>query len=236
MLSAVTLTPVHRTAGALLLLTALATVISVVARLSADADQPTEIASLYAIGAAKAAYATGGAARLVGGIALIAAAIPLRRVMEPYHPRAIGLAAALLAASGIASAVSGGGAIALAALAPGAPSSIILAFENGDAGGAESILFAIRWATGALGFTLAGLALVALASAQWRVGGILRPSAVVVAVLGAAMLFIWVDAATVVHRITGVGFLIWLIAAGLWLIWPGGSVRRPEPHAPAVRK
>ena len=84
----------------------------------------------------------------------------------------------------------------------------------------EDALFAVRWFAGSLGFALAGLALVALAPAQWRMGGILRGAAVVGAILGVAMLFIWVDGATAVHRITGVAFLIWLIIVGLWLVIP----------------
>ena len=210
----------YRTAGIFLLLTALATAISVAARLSADADQPTEIASLYAIGAAKPAYATGGAARLVAGLTLWAASGRLGRLLSPFHPQAMNVASFLLAASGVVTAVSGGCAIALAAIAPGVPETILLLLENGDAGGAEGILLAVRPATGSLGFTLAGLALIALAPVQWRMGGILRVTAVVDAVLGIAMLFIWLDAATVVHRITGIAFLIWLIVVGLWLVIP----------------
>ena len=48
----------------------------------------------------------------------------------------------------------------------------------------------------------------------------MRATAVVDAVLGVAMLFIWLDAATVVHRATGIAFLIWLIVVGLWLVIP----------------
>ena len=65
-----------------------------------------------------------------------------------------------------------------------------------------------------------GLALVALAPVQWRMGSLLRYLAIVGAVLGVAMLFIWLDAATVVHRITGIAFLIWLIVVGLCLVIP----------------
>ena len=240
-----------RTAGALLLLTALATAISVLFRLSAGADQTPMAESLgqsmgldseriaqlaaaetlSAIGAAKSAYAAGGAARLVAGLALLAASIPLWRVAGPYHARAMGLAAALLAASGIISAVSGGCAMALAALAAETQSSVALVPGADLIGRVEDTLLTMRWAFGALGFTLGGLGLVALAPVQWRIGGrVLRVSAVVFAVLGVAMLLIWVDAATVFHRITGIGFLIWLIAAGLWLI--AGRTRPPPRTLP----
>ena len=185
-----------------------------------------EARSLSAIGAAKTAYATGGGARLVSGLALLGASLLLWRVMGSLHPKAMGLAALLLVTSGVFTAVSGGCAIALAALAPEPQSSAVLVPGAELAGRVEDTLLTVRWATGALGFTLAGLGLVALAPVQWRVGGVLRVSALVVVVLGLAMLSIWIDAATVMHRITGVGFLIWLIAAGLWLA--AGRVR-PQP-------
>ncbi len=237
--------PDYRTAGIFLLLTALATAISVPARLIAGADDTpladavaqsrnldtTMIAQLElserlsAIGSAKVPYGIGGAARLIGGLTLLAAGLLLWRVLRAYQPAAMGLAAALLVASGIASAVSGACAIALAVLAPEAQSTAVLRSAGALVPGTEEMLFTIRWAAGTLGFTLAGLALVALAAVQWRMGSILRVSGVVGVVLGVAMLFIWIDAATVVHRISGIAFLIWLIVAGLWLA--AGRVRPP---------
>ena len=250
----------YRTAGIFLLLTALATAISVPMRLMAGADDTPftdsvtqrlnmdamEIArleaseKLHAIGSARVAYGTGGAARLVGGLTLLAAGLFLWRTLRSVHPGAMTAVAVLLVASGIASAVSGAAAIALSSVAPEPQTVAVLASgESGwarlaqpgdpeaqfapflpDVGPVENILFTIRWLTGSLGFTLAGLALVALAPVQWRMGGIQRVTAVVDAVLGVAMLFIWLDAATVVHRITGVAFLIWLIVVGLWLVIP----------------
>ena len=254
------LIPDYRTAGIFLLLTALATAISVPARLAADADATpiadvlaqtqnfgaAEIAQLEvaeklgAIGSASVAYGIGGAARLAGGLTLLAAAVPLWRTMRTYHPAAMGAVAAFLAASGIASAVSGAAAVALAVIAPEPQTvAVITPGESGwsrlaqpgdpesqtaallpDVGVVEDTLFAIRWITGSLGFTLAGLGLVAMGPVQWRMGGILRVTAVVDTVLGVAMLFIWVDAATMVHRVTGIAFLIWLIVVGLWLVVP----------------
>ena len=219
----------YRTAGILLLLTALATAISVPARLSAGADLPTPEESLAAIGAASVAYGIGGAARLVGGLALLAASVPIWRAMGQYHPSAITGASVLLAVSGIASAVSGVAAISLSALAPGGMGAAEVAV-----GQTEDTLFAIRSFAGTLGFTLAGLGLVAMAPALWWMGGLMRGSAPVAAILGVAMLFIWVDAATVVHRITGIGFLIWLIVAGLWLAagWAKPQLRSASPSLP----
>lgn len=242
--------PNYRRAGALLLITALATAISVVARLSANADatpftdavaqrQILDAATisamavsekLDAIGAAATVYGTGGVARLIGGLTLLAAAGQLWRVMGAYHRPAMGAAALLLAASGLASAVSGGAAVALAALAPEPQSISRLAAAGGLDNNTGDALLTLRWFAGALGFALAGLGLVALAPAQWRMGGILRITAVVDAALGLAMLFIWLDAATVVHRITGVGFLLWLIISGIWLL--AGMTKPPENQQP----
>jgi len=208
-----------RIAGALLLLAALATAVSVAFRVAADADQPTLEQSFAAIGTATAAYAAGGAARVVSGLALLAAALPLYAVLAGYAPKAAWASRALLAGSGLATAVSGVCALILAAMSPESPSP-------GTVGATVEGLFAARWATGSLGFTLAGLGLMALAPAQWRVGGLLRVSAVVDAALGLAMLFIWVDAATAVHRATGIGFLLWLIITGAWLL---AGLLKPQP-------
>ena len=221
-------TSTYRTAGIFLLLTALATAISVPTRLAADADLPNLDESLAAIGAAKLAYGTGGAARMAGGLTLVAAAIPIWRCMRDYNAVAGGAAAVFFVASGLASMVSGAAALALAVAAPTdvVPPELVVLPE-------EELAFAIRWVAGSLGFTLAGLALVAMGPVQWRMGGMLRITAVVDVVLGVAMLFIWLDAATVVHRITGIAFLIWLIVVGLWLVIP--RFRAIEIPASAAR-
>ena len=234
------MTPDYRAAGIFLLLTALATVISVPARLAADADATpltdalaqsqtlaaAEIArlevseKLAAIGSASVAYGTGGAARLAGGLTLLAAGIFLWRAAGTVHTAPMAACATLLMLSGVVSAVSGAAAVSLAVIAPEPQATAVLVPASSSVGSVEETLFNGRWFTGAFGFTLAGLALITLGPVQWRMGGILRVIAVVDVVLGVAMLFIWVDAATAVHRITGVAFLIWLIIAGLWLVIP----------------
>ena len=230
----------YRAAGIFLLLTALATAVSVSARLAAGADatphsdalaqslnlETAEIArleaaeKLAAIGSASVAYGVGGAARLVGGLTLISAGFYLWRAMGQVYPGAMVAAAMLLAASGIASAVSGAAALGLAVMAMEPQATAVLTQATASGLDVEQNLFSVRWITGSLGFTLAGLALVALGPVQWRMGGLLRITAVVDVVLGVGMLFIWLDAATVVHRVTGIAFLVWLILVGLWLVVP----------------
>ena len=223
-----------RTAGLLLLLTALATGVSVVTRLAGSQEPPAD-SPLYApVILDTNLYALAGAARVVSGLALLAMAILCWRRPVPAGGGAVmGMAVALLGISGVVTAASGACMLALAAAVPAtdAGSSALpsLAAVGGILGWVEPLNEA-RSITGKAGFTLAGLGLAALALAQWRIGGrLLKTGAVVSAVIGVAMLFIWVDAATAMHRISGIAFLLWLIGYG------GGLTinRMSVPKAPA---
>ena len=63
-----------------------------------------------------------------------------------------------------------------------------------------------------------GLALILAAPYQWKAGGTLRYIAVASAVIGIAMQFIWIDAATIIHRVSGVAVFIWLLIIGAMLL------------------
>ena len=199
-----------RKAGALLLLTAVATVVSVMARLSADADQATVAESLAAIADSRWFYGVGGAARLVSGITLLAAACFLLRTWIIRERLATPLVPALLGVSGVVTGLSGVCAVVLAASAPEAPSAAI-------SGSTETIHY-LRWLTGKIGFTVAGLALIGAARYQWKAGGGLKLISPASAVIGIAMLLIWVDAATVIHPISGAAFFVWLAVVGVMLV------------------
>ena len=112
---------------------------------------------------------------------------------------------ALLVASGVFTAVSGACAIILAMTAPETSSFI------------ESCAL-IRWLSGKIGFALAGIALILASRYQWRVGGPLRRIAPASALLGAAMQFIWIDSATMVHPVVGFAFFLWLVVVGVMLV------------------
>ena len=198
-----------RTAGALLLLTAGATVVSVMARLSADADQPTLTESLAAIADSRWLYGIGGAARLVSGLTLLAAAWFLLRTWIIRERLATPIVPALLGVSGVVTGLSGVCAVVLAASAPEAQGAVI-------SGPIETTDY-LRWLTGKIGFTAAGLALIGATRYQWKAGGGLRYISPASAVIGIAMLFIWVDAATIVHPISGAAFFVWLAVVGLML-------------------
>ena len=198
-----------RRAGLLLLLAAAANLVMVITRVLADADQPTLAESLAAIAESRALYGATGAARLISGILLAGAALYLWKAWAAPSGRAA-IAAALLAISGVITAVSGGCALILAAAASGTVDNPI-----------ETIAY-LRQVTGKLGFAMAGLGLVAVALRRVQPGDPHRLFPPAALVIGIAMQFIWVDAATLLHRIVGAAFFLWLLAAGIALVRSGG--------------
>ena len=193
-------------AGLFLLITAVATLIAVVTRVSANADQPTLAESLVVIAENKALYASGGGARFVSGVTLIVAAWFLSKTGAGEKQPSARLATLIFALSGFFTAMSGASAIALANAAPATTDAL-----------PETTAYA-RWLAGKIGFTLAGLALLPEARRQWNLGPPFKYLALASGVIGIAMQFIWWDAATTVHRITGIGFLFWLIVVGVLLL------------------
>ena len=202
-----------RTAGVLLLLTALVTVVAVAGRVAADADQATLMESLVAISNGKGVYGIGGAARFLSGITLVAAAwfllttwIIRLRLGTPVVP-------ILFAVSGLFTAVSGGCAVWMSLSVPDTAEAIIPFAKSSSV---EQVAD-IRWLTGKIGFAAAGLALIVAARYQWKVGGTLRRISPVSAIIGIAMQFIWIDAATFMHPINGTAFFVWLALIGAML-------------------
>lgn len=198
-----------RRSGLLLIVTALATLVAVVGRVAADADQETLTESLASIADSRVLYGAGGAGRFLSGAALALGGWLLMQTWIIRERLGTPLVPALFVVSGVLTGVSG---LAAVALAIGAP-----------AGGAESpgwvleTIASVRWAAGAAGFASAGLALIVGAAFQWRVGGALRLIAPASAILGGVMQLIWIDAATGLHRVSGIGFFVWLIIIGVML-------------------
>ena len=204
--------PAARAAGWLLLVTAAVTVVAVIGRVSADADLATLAESLAAIGAHRWGYGVGGAARLISGLTLLTGAWFLLRTWIMRRRLGSRLVPLLLGISGVATAASGAGAVVLAIMAHGSPDGLATVAP------ATTAVADLRWISGRVGFSLAGVALIAAALRQWRVGGFLRPLAPATALLGVAMQLIWVDAVVVAHRVSGAAFLVWLGAIGVLLV------------------
>ena len=186
----------------------------VFARIAADADHPSLAKSMVAIANNRAMYGLSGAARLLSGITLMAAAwyllqtwIIRERLGTPFVP-------VLFAASGIITALSGALAIALAVSVPDAPDPGV--FVTADSSTEKINL--LRWLTGKIGFTLMGLALLVATPYLWKAGGALRYISVPSAAIGIAMQFIWSDAATIMHRISGIAIFAWLVLIGIMLL------------------
>ena len=214
----------QRRAGLLLLFTAIATVVSVFARVSADSDQPTLAESLAAISENQAAYLAGGTARFVSGVSLLLAGWFLRTVLTFPGSPAVQVTSFLLISSGILTAVSGVSAVALGVSAPGLTGST----NSGTVPSLIQFLADLRWLTGKAGFTAAGLGLAVAAIPMWKPGGAFRIVAPASVVVGVAMLFIWVDAATFMHRVTGPAFLVWTIIVGCVLLTRREGQSSPE--------
>lgn len=193
-----------RRAGLLLILTVAATVVAVIGRVAADADHPTLAESLVAISASKGLYGIGGGARLISGVTLIAGAWFLLRTWIIRERLGTPLVPLLFIVSGLFTAVSGAGAVALAAFAP-------------DVSPAMEAAAALRELTGKAGFAAAGLALIVAARYQWKVGATLKRIAPVTAVIGIALQLIWIDAIIMLHTVTGAVFLVWLVVIGTML-------------------
>ena len=202
-----------RRAGVLLILTAAFTAVAIAGRVAADADQPTLAQSMAAIAESRVLYGAAGIGRLLSGVTLVLAAWFLWRNTPIRDP--MGVVPALFALSGLFTALSGACAIVLT----------LSASADAAVGGAMETTASLRSISGKAGFAAAGLALVASARLQWKMGGTLRLISAVSAILGIGMQLIWIDAATVVHRLTGPAFFLWLVAMGMVLV-AGRAERR----------
>ena len=198
-----------RTAGQLLILTAIVTLVAVVGRVAADADRETLQETLAAIAESRLPYALSGAGRLASGVTMGLAAWYLSRTWIIRERHATPIVPALFAISGVLTAISGLSAVLLAATLPGSGEAAASLHET---------MAGARWFTGAAGFAAAGLALILASPYQFRLGGKLRMIAPMSAVLGAAMQLIWIDAATGLHRASGVAFFVWLLLIGMLLV------------------
>ncbi len=198
-----------RKAGMLLIFTAVATIIMVIGRVAADADQPTLLESLNAIADSPLPYGVSGGARGVSGIALGAAAWLLMKTWIIRERLGSPLVPAVFGASGIFTAVSGACAVVMALAVP---------TDLDVPGPFWETMAMLREISGKLGFATAGLAIVIAARYQWRVGGILKRIAPLSVILGVGMQFIWMDAATTLHQYTGALLLLWFLVIGGMLL------------------
>lgn len=179
----------------------------VIARVVADADQATLQESLRAVADNRAMYGLSGLARLLSGMTLLVAGWFLLRTWIIRGRWATPLVPYLFILSGVCTAISGACAVLIAVYAAPTIAAATLI----------EVVSSLRWISGKVGFATAGLALIVAARYQWRVGGVLKRVAPVSAVIGVAMQFIWLDAATIMHRVVGTAFFLWLLVIGTML-------------------
>ena len=213
-----------RLGGAFLLLTAVTTLVMVITRVAADADQETLLESLLAVDENRVMFGASGVARIISGIALFVAAWFLLRTWIIRDRWASPLVPYLFSLSGVCTVLSGACAIAIA-MFPAPDVSVVNGMVAGEIAKPVEVLSGLRWITGKIGFTVAGLAVIVAARYQWQVGGTLKWIAPGSLIVGLAMQFIWIDSATVLHQIVGTAFFLWLIAVGTML-----STGRVERH------
>ena len=199
-----------RWGGAFLILTALITAVMVYARVASDADQGTFAETLRAVAENRGMYSLFGVTRVASGLTLLAAGWFLLRTWIIRDRWATPWVPYLFIISGVCNAVSGVCALFIAEQADVAGASVT---------GVSNIVVVdnLRWIVGKVGFTAAGLALLVAAWFQWQVGGALRKVAPASVVLGVAIQFIWLDAASIVHPIVGGLFFLWLLVIGTML-------------------
>lgn len=205
--------PAARTAGWLLLATAIATVVAVIGRVSAT-DLTALAQSLAAIGANRGQFGIGGAARFISGLTLFAGACFLLRTWIMRQGLGSRPVPMLLGISGVATALSGACGVALAIVVPASPTVDGLT----SVAPTTTVVLNLFWITGKIGFSLAGLALIAAGHRQWCVGGFLRPIAPISVIIGGAMQLIWVNTTVAAHYITGPAFVLWLVAISVMLV------------------
>ena len=186
-------------------------------RLQADIDQPTFEETLAAIDQNTLWYTWHGMARTFFGALLIAAAGFIKPDMLLARGWQLRLSGVLLNLGGIAMIISGALVI------------FIVAAYWVDTYNLESFDH-YREITGSIGNTLIGLAIVLLSVVQWRLGGLMKPVAILAPFVGIGMILVWLDAATIFHRISGTGFLIWLVASAIVLVSGTFGSRRKEPN------
>ena len=181
-------------------------------RIAADADQPTLAESLAAIADSRLEYSLSWVARIVSGGALVAAAYLMWTRALGSEGRDLRPVLVLFAISGIWTVLSGVSSALLTAMAPAADALMV------EPGPSLEAIEVGRWVFGKAGFAASGLALLAATRPLFRGNGAWRIASPVTLLLGGSMLFIWLDAATALHRISGPAFIGWLVVAGALLM------------------
>lgn len=190
-----------RAAAGILILYVLTVIASVAARIASGADGANPIAQ---ISANYLPYVINQSANLIAAFLLTALAAILYRLFRPFSAT-LALPSALMLL----------GAAVFAALGSIAGLTIAQSAENYPA------IEPWRALAGKVSFTFAGLSLLALAGLiSWR-GTPCRWLGLWGLPVGILMFFIWYPDASLLHRLSGGLYLLWLAAVAGWLLFRG---------------
>ena len=175
--------------------------------------------SLQMIAQNQALYLTSMYASVISNALLVGLAAGLYSTFRIYQPDLARAGAFLLLATAVVSMVAAVAGLALASLAQEF-AGVTGNQENSLASSAQAVEV-FRSYAGRTGFTFSALSLLAFGGLiSWQ-GPIPKWLGWLGILIGVMMLLIWSDSATLLHRIGGTGYLVWLAITGGWLVLRG---------------
>ena len=195
--------------GFLLLLTAIAAAAMVWTRLESNTNRTTLEETFRAIDENSTWFNWHGTARIWFGTMLLTSQYFIGSALASGRGFGSGLAKACLALRSIAFIASG----VITTLLPN-----LIVFDAALGSADPEQYYYYRGLAGNIRNWLVGLELILLGPTQWRPGSMMKPLALLGTIIGVAMILVWWDAATELHRESAAGFMIWLVVTALVLI------------------
>ena len=193
--------------------------VQVATRTASNDSQIVFSDSLQMIAQNQALYLTSMYASVISNALLAGLAAGLYSTFRIYQPDLARAGAFLLLATAVVSMVAAVAGLALASLAQEFV-GVTGNQENSLASSAQAVEV-FRAYAGRTGFTFSALSLLAFGGPiSWQ-GPIPKWLGWLGILVGVMMLLIWSESATLLHRIGGTGYLVWLAITGGWLVLRG---------------
>ena len=193
--------------------------VQVATRTASNDSQIVFSDSLQMIAQNQALYLTSMYASVISNALLAGLAAGLYSTFRIYQPDLARAGAFLLLATAVVSMVAAVAGLALASLAQEFV-GVTGNQENSLASSAQAVEV-FRAYAGRTGFTFSALSLLAFGGLiSWQ-GPIPKWLGWLGILVGVMMLLIWSESATLLHRIGGTGYLVWLAITGGWLVLRG---------------
>ncbi len=204
--------------GALLFGYIVAVAVQVVTRAISYDSQAPFYEAFRMIVANQHLYSTSMYSGIVANLLLVVLAAGLYSIFAVHQVPLARVGEVLLLSAAIVSLMSSGSGLAVV--------SLIQEFSGeqlrpGSVLGSTQAVESIRAAFGRIGFTLSALGVIALGTLIAWSGTLPKWLGWLGIAAGVSMFFIWVEAATTIHRLGGAGYLLWLAIMGGWLVVRG---------------